>query len=122
MFKAAVACSNPWDLLQCHVGLMSTWLGQGVYSKVMGGNMRKLFMAHKEELEKNEALDTEQVAKCRHLWEFDVYVDARKVHSLPVLTTDVALCKSRRGITQHTRLTIAMHPLLTPSLQLRYHF
>ncbi|KAF2688915.1 AB-hydrolase YheT [Lentithecium fluviatile CBS 122367] len=76
VFKAAVACSNPWDLNICHIGLTKTWLGLEVYSKTMGGNMRKLFLRHKKELLKNEVLDGEAIEKCRYLYEFDRVVQA----------------------------------------------
>jgi predicted alpha/beta-fold hydrolase len=66
-----VACSNPWDLNICHIGLTRTWLGSEVYSKTMGRNMRTLFETHKEELLKSKVLDAEEIAKCRHLYEFD---------------------------------------------------
>jgi predicted alpha/beta-fold hydrolase len=71
VFKAAVAWSNPWDLNLCHVGLTKTWIGLEVYSKVMGGNMKRLFETHQEELLKNEALDMKEIAKIRYLHDFD---------------------------------------------------
>lgn len=37
----------------------------------MGGNMRKLYELHKEQMLKNELLNKEEIEKCRHLYEFD---------------------------------------------------
>ena len=33
---------NPWDLQIANMALQRTWLGLEVYSKAMGGNMKKL--------------------------------------------------------------------------------
>lgn len=43
MLKAAVVCSNPWNLETGNNALNRTWLGLEVYSKTMGTNMKKLF-------------------------------------------------------------------------------
>lgn len=44
--KAAVVCSNPWNLDVSNKALRRTWLGLEVYSKVMGTSMQKLFEAY----------------------------------------------------------------------------
>lgn len=41
--KAAIACSNPWNLDVSNTWLQSTWLGREVYSKTMGDGMKALF-------------------------------------------------------------------------------
>ncbi|OAX84910.1 hypothetical protein ACJ72_00696 [Emergomyces africanus] len=41
--SAAVICSSPWNLEVTSLALQRTWLGMEVYSKTMGGNMKRLF-------------------------------------------------------------------------------
>jgi hypothetical protein len=41
--KAAVACSNPWNLELSHHGLMRSYIGREVYSNVMCKNIQRLF-------------------------------------------------------------------------------
>lgn len=41
--KAAVVCSNPWDLAAGSLALQRTWLGKEVYSKTMTEGLRGLF-------------------------------------------------------------------------------
>ena len=43
MLKAAVVCSNPWNLESGNLALQRTWLGSEIYSKTMGTSMKKLF-------------------------------------------------------------------------------
>ena len=40
---AAVVISNPWNLEIGSQALQRTWIGREVYSRAMGGNMRRLF-------------------------------------------------------------------------------
>ncbi|KAF2731439.1 carboxylesterase-like protein [Polyplosphaeria fusca] len=74
VFRAAVACSNPWNLEVCHHALMRSWVGREVYSKTMGGNMMGLFARHKEQILRIEGIDEEVVITCKHLYEFDRWV------------------------------------------------
>ncbi|KAF2118723.1 medium-chain fatty acid ethyl ester synthase/esteras-like protein 1 [Lophiotrema nucula] len=76
VLKAAVACSNPWNLEVCHHSLMRGVIGREVYSKVMGGNMMGLYQRHKEQILRNEEIDPEVVAKCKYLYEFDRVIQA----------------------------------------------
>ena len=41
--KAAVVCGSPWNLEVSSLALQRSWLGLGIYSRVMGSNMKKLF-------------------------------------------------------------------------------
>ena len=41
--KAAVVCSNPWNLEVGSVKLQSSWMGLNVYSRAMGTSMKALF-------------------------------------------------------------------------------
>lgn len=43
VLKAAVVCSNPFNLEAGSLALQRTWLGREVYSKTMARNMKKLF-------------------------------------------------------------------------------
>jgi predicted alpha/beta-fold hydrolase len=74
--RAAVSCSNPWNLEVCNVELQRTWLGLQVYCKTMGGNMKKLYELHKHQILKNEKIDVKEVEKCRYLYEFDRCIQA----------------------------------------------
>ena len=40
--KAAVVCSNPWNLEVSNLALQRTWVGKEVYSKAMGSSMKGL--------------------------------------------------------------------------------
>jgi predicted alpha/beta-fold hydrolase len=74
ILSAAVACCNPWNLEICNVALQSTWIGLEVYARTMGGNLKKLYERHKEQILLNEGIDQEKVEGCRYLFEFDRYV------------------------------------------------
>jgi predicted alpha/beta-fold hydrolase len=74
--RAAVSCSNPWNLEVCNVELQRTWLGLEVYCKTMGGNMKKLYELHKHQILRNENIDVKEVEKCRYLYEFDRCIQA----------------------------------------------
>ena len=43
MLKAAVVCSNPWNLETANLALQRTWLGSEIYSRTMGTSMKMLF-------------------------------------------------------------------------------
>jgi len=43
VLKAAVVCSNPWNLEVGSLALKRSWLGLDVYSKTMGTSMKALF-------------------------------------------------------------------------------
>jgi uncharacterized protein len=69
--KAAVLCSNPWNLDTGSLALQRTWLGREIYSKTMGASMKKLIGLHHEQLSKGSKLDFEQIRKAKYLHEFD---------------------------------------------------
>ncbi|KAL1647993.1 hypothetical protein SLS58_002318 [Diplodia intermedia] len=69
--KAAVVCSNPWNLDVSSEVLKSTWIGLNVYQKAMGSSMRRLFDRHAEEIAKNPNIDDEEIRNCTYLYEFD---------------------------------------------------
>ncbi|KAI9878744.1 MAG: hypothetical protein M1830_010650 [Pleopsidium flavum] len=69
--KAAVVCSNPWNLEVGSLALQRSWLGLEVYSKTMGNNMKKLFESHVEQISENPRIDVDRVRKITYLHEFD---------------------------------------------------
>ncbi|KAI4141690.1 MAG: hypothetical protein LQ340_007568 [Diploschistes diacapsis] len=69
--KAAVVCSNPWNLDVSSVALRSSWIGLNVYSRAMGTSMKKLFERHVDEVSKNPRVNVERVRKITYLHEFD---------------------------------------------------
>ncbi|KAH0566417.1 hypothetical protein GP486_000200 [Trichoglossum hirsutum] len=71
ILKGAVVCSNPWNLEVSSLALQRSWLGLGVYSKVMASNMKRLFEIHIEEISKNPQIDVDKVRGVRYLHEFD---------------------------------------------------
>ncbi|KAL7268437.1 hypothetical protein RUND412_008946 [Rhizina undulata] len=70
VLKAAVICSNPWNLEVSSKALHRTWLGSEVYSKVMGGNLR-------QKLQSDTRIDVELIRKGKYLYEFDRDLTAR---------------------------------------------
>jgi predicted alpha/beta-fold hydrolase len=74
VLKAAVSCSNPWNLEVCNVELQRTYLGLEVYCATMGSNLKKLFLLHREQILKNPGVDEAKVMGAKYLFEFDRYV------------------------------------------------
>jgi len=71
MLRAAVVCSNPWNLDAGSLALQRTWLGREIYSKTMGTSMKKLIELHYDELSKNPKLDFVKIRQVKYLHEFD---------------------------------------------------
>ncbi|KAI9656383.1 MAG: hypothetical protein M1831_004635 [Alyxoria varia] len=69
--KAGVVCSNPFDLAAGSLGLQRTWMGREVYSKAMGGNMKRLLKSHEEQVSKNPRVNLDRVFSTTYLHEFD---------------------------------------------------
>ncbi|KAI0005171.1 AB-hydrolase YheT [Xylariaceae sp. FL0662B] len=69
--KAAVVCANPWELYLSSKMLQSSWIGQGLYQRVLGTAMRTLASRHKEELDKYTNIDTKNLLNLKYLYEFD---------------------------------------------------
>lgn len=74
VLKAAVSCSNPWNLEICNTELQRTWLGLHIYCRTMGTNMMGLFQRHREQILKNANIDLEAVMRSKYLFEFDRYI------------------------------------------------
>jgi uncharacterized protein len=71
MLKAAVVCSNPWNLDAGSLALQRTWLGREIYSKTMGANMKRLIELHHDQVSKNPKLDWQKIRNVKYLHEFD---------------------------------------------------
>jgi predicted alpha/beta-fold hydrolase len=69
--KAAVSCSNPWNLELSHWALRRTWIGHGLYLKVLGKSVVGLYEKNKEVVLQNKKIDHEKVMQCKYLYEFD---------------------------------------------------
>ncbi|KAF2085764.1 AB-hydrolase YheT [Saccharata proteae CBS 121410] len=69
--KAAVVCSNPWNLEVSSFALKRSWIGMNVYQKFMGTNMKKLFERHVDQAQKIPGLDVEKIRNIKYLYEFD---------------------------------------------------
>ncbi|KAL6707113.1 hypothetical protein ACN47E_004865 [Coniothyrium glycines] len=74
ILRAAVSCSNPWNLEVCNVELKRSWLGHEVYCRTMGKNMMGLFDRHREMILKNKNIDVDKVMQCKYLYEFDRHI------------------------------------------------
>ncbi|KAL7948937.1 Alpha/Beta hydrolase protein [Trichoderma barbatum] len=71
LFKAAIACSNPFSLDIACKTMSSTWLGKEVYLRVLGTAMKSLIERHKKELKQHTKLDFDAIADTTYLYEFD---------------------------------------------------
>lgn len=71
VLKAAVVCSNPWNLDAGSLALQRTWVGREIYSKTMGNNMKKLIELHHDQVIKNPYIDFEKIRNITYLHEFD---------------------------------------------------
>ncbi|KAG9195809.1 hypothetical protein G6011_00930 [Alternaria panax] len=72
--KAAVSCSNPWNLEVCNTTLQSTYLGLHIYSRTMGKNLMGLFKQHREQILQNPGIDEKALLASKYLHEFDRHV------------------------------------------------
>ncbi|KAL1795426.1 hypothetical protein ACET3X_005650 [Alternaria dauci] len=72
--KAAVSCSNPWNLEVCNTTLQSTYLGLHIYSRTMGSNLKRLYHRHRESILQNPGIHEPSLLSARYLHEFDRHV------------------------------------------------
>ena len=72
--KAAVSCSNPWNLEVCNTTLQSTYLGLHIYSRTMGKNLMGLFKRHRTQILQNPGIDETALLASKYLHEFDRHV------------------------------------------------
>jgi predicted alpha/beta-fold hydrolase len=72
--KAAVSCSNPWNLEVCNTTLQSTYLGLNIYSRTMGKNLMRLFERHRTQILMNNGIDEKALLASKYLHEFDRHV------------------------------------------------
>ncbi|POR34299.1 Putative esterase [Tolypocladium paradoxum] len=71
LLKAAVVCSNPFNLEVSSKILQSSFVGREVYLRVMGYSMKGLITTHKKELEHYTDLDLTAVERITYLHDFD---------------------------------------------------
>ncbi|CAI4213781.1 unnamed protein product [Parascedosporium putredinis] len=71
VLKAAVICSNPFNLEVSNKALQRSILGKEVYQRVMGSNMKELVKRHEEAIEKFTVLDLQRLQNVTYLYEFD---------------------------------------------------
>lgn len=69
--KGAVVISSPWNLDAGSMALQRTWLGKEVYSKTMGGNLKRLIELHADQVVKNPAINMEKIRNVKYIHEFD---------------------------------------------------
>jgi predicted alpha/beta-fold hydrolase len=70
-FKAAIACSSPYNLELSSKLLQNSFVGREVYLRVMGTALKTLVRTHKKELEEYSTLDLEAIDRTTYLTEFD---------------------------------------------------
>ncbi|KAI9149288.1 putative esterase [Paramyrothecium foliicola] len=70
-FKAAIACSNPYNLEVSSKMLQNSFIGRELYLRVMGTALKGLVRSHKKELEEFSNLDLEAIENTTYLNEFD---------------------------------------------------
>ncbi|KUI52683.1 hypothetical protein VP1G_00251 [Cytospora mali] len=71
LLSAAVAVGNPFNLEICDAQLKASLIGKEVFQRVMGTNMKKLILRHKDSVLKYTKLDYEAIQNVTYLHEFD---------------------------------------------------
>ncbi|KAH7318490.1 Alpha/Beta hydrolase protein [Stachybotrys elegans] len=69
--KAAIICSNPFNLDVSNKMLQKSFIGREVYLRVMGHALKELAREHKKELQMWSKLDLDAIEKATYLHEFD---------------------------------------------------
>ncbi|KYK61492.1 hypothetical protein DCS_02634 [Drechmeria coniospora] len=71
LLKAAVVCSNPFNLEVSSKLLQNSLIGREVYLRVMGSSMKTLVNSHQKELEEHTDLDFAAIRNAKYLHDFD---------------------------------------------------
>ncbi|KOS19685.1 putative esterase [Escovopsis weberi] len=71
VFKAAIACSNPFNLEASSKLLMNSYMGKEVYLRLMGWAMKDYVNKNRKELKQHTSLDLAAIDKVTYLCEFD---------------------------------------------------
>ncbi|VUC24654.1 unnamed protein product [Clonostachys rosea] len=71
LLKAAVVCSNPFNLEVSNKMLQSTYIGKELYLRYMGSTMKQLIENHKKEITEFTDLDVKAIENVTYLHEFD---------------------------------------------------
>ncbi|KAK3187219.1 hypothetical protein K4F52_004123 [Lecanicillium sp. MT-2017a] len=69
--KAAVVCSNPFDLELSIKSLQTSFIGKELYLRSMANIMKAQIETHKEEIEQFTDLDIAKIRRSKYLYEFD---------------------------------------------------
>ena len=69
--RGAVVISSPWNLDAGSMALQRTWIGKEIYSKTMGGNLKRLIELHADQVVKNPAINMEKIRNVKYIHEFD---------------------------------------------------
>ncbi|KAM5367873.1 hypothetical protein ACJZ2D_009784 [Fusarium nematophilum] len=69
--KAAIACSNPFNLEVANKALKATLIGREVYLRALATNLKELFKGHKDAIQKYTELDYDHIQSVTYLHEFD---------------------------------------------------
>ncbi|KKA29035.1 hypothetical protein TD95_002183 [Thielaviopsis punctulata] len=77
VLKAAVLCSNPFNLEVANNALRRTWIGREVYMKTMGNSMKKLVYRHREAVKKYTNFDYDKIMQITYLDEFDAEIQPK---------------------------------------------
>ncbi|EOD44132.1 putative alpha beta fold family protein [Neofusicoccum parvum UCRNP2] len=72
-FRAAVVCSNPWNLEVVDHALRRSWVGLNVYSHAMANGMKEIVQRHAEMILRNRKIAAAAVKKIRYFFDFDRY-------------------------------------------------
>jgi predicted alpha/beta-fold hydrolase len=77
LLKAALICSNPFNLEVCSKILQSSFIGKEVYLRVMGMAMYQLANHHKKEIQEWTDVDWDVIERMKYLHEFDREVQCK---------------------------------------------
>ncbi|EKG13788.1 hypothetical protein MPH_09097 [Macrophomina phaseolina MS6] len=69
--RAAVVCSNPWNLEVVDHALRRSWMGLNVYSHAMANGMKQIVQRHAEMILRNRRIAAAAVEKIRFFFDFD---------------------------------------------------
>ncbi|EUC45259.1 hypothetical protein COCMIDRAFT_5560 [Bipolaris oryzae ATCC 44560] len=72
--RAAVVCSNPWNLEVVVNALRRSWMGLNIYSHALGNGMKQIFQQHAQMVLRNSRIAAAAVEKIRYSFDFDIAV------------------------------------------------
>ncbi|KAF2213521.1 hypothetical protein CERZMDRAFT_39310 [Cercospora zeae-maydis SCOH1-5] len=69
--RAAVVCSNPWNLEVVDIALRRSWMGLYIYSQAMASGVKQIVKRHAAMLSRNSAITAAAVEKIQYFFDFD---------------------------------------------------